>query len=260
MVGARVDVELATPAKPGDAAVVGCALAPGPWFDAATARPRPRPAHAVWAAADPRGYGGARARGRAHVHLGRGNTALTRPVVLADGFGHGPADHPVAALTGDGPLDALLDSGRDLVLVGFAERHTHVQANAGVLLDVLHRVRREARGPLVVGGVGAGGLVARYALCLFENEGVGHAAAAYLSLDTPHDGAWAPLVLQQLAYYFERFPAGGTTAELLRGPAAQQVFAAWVRDAKYSGPVAAPLRQAFLADLRRVGGFPAAPG
>ncbi|EWC64075.1 hypothetical protein UO65_0602 [Actinokineospora spheciospongiae] len=260
MTGARVDVELVAPAEPGagDIAVVGRAVAPGAWFDVGAARPRPRTPDAVWELVDGRGYNGVHARGRALVHLGRGNRTPRKPVILADAHGHGPSADPVTRLTGDALVDDLLASGYDVVLVGFAERQTYLQANAGALAECVRRAAAERTGtaPLTVGGIGSGGLIARYALALLETDGHDHETDVYLSCDTPHDGAWIPLILQQLAHFFGRFPGAGDRAELLRAPAAQQLLGAWVRDAKYSGPVQSPLRKQFLDDLRRIGDFP----
>jgi hypothetical protein len=159
-------------------------------------------------------------------------------------------------------LDQLLAQGIDVVLLGFGVRHAHVQANAGVAAACVRRAIAERAGsaPLVVGGVGVGGLITRYALAEMETRGEDHQTATYLSYDSPHNGAWIPLILQQLAHFSQSLAPAGQ-ADLIRSPAAQQVLWAWVESARYSGPVATAslLRVEFLEDLRRVGWFPVRP-
>ncbi|MFG2212782.1 hypothetical protein [Streptomyces sp. NPDC048638] len=165
-----------------------------------------------------------------------------------------------------GFLEQLLSAGIDVVLLGFEERHTYTQANAGVVISAINRVIQERQGdePLIVGGVSMGGIITRYALAEMENQHQDHQTATYLSWDSPHNGAWIPLILQQMAYFFESLPAKPgkvKEAELIRSPAAQQLLYAWIPDAKYDGPVAtsSELRTQFLAELRDLGQFPQRP-
>ncbi|MFG3255819.1 hypothetical protein [Streptomyces sp. NPDC048172] len=209
-----------------------------------------------------------RARGTADVHPARGTpgrTALVRPMVFADGFGHGPSDLPALYGHFRELFDALRASGVDVVLLGFAERQASLQANAGVAVSCVRKAvaRQSGYEPLTVGGVGMGGLVTRYALARMEHDGEDHRAGVYLSYDVPHNGAVIPLLLQQLAYFFEALDPGGDRAQaaLVRSPAAQQLLWGWVPGAATPGPVAtaSPLRAEFLRELRRVGWFPRVP-
>ncbi|MFI7616072.1 esterase/lipase family protein [Nonomuraea terrae] len=247
----------------------------GVWFsaeqdgDADTRRPE-----TTWELVADRPHQGVTAKGRAAVHLAEGHRTLTRPLILADGFGHGPSDLDALWRHFNTPyqdgkpgfLDRLRSMGIDVVLLGFNQRHTYLQANAAVAVSCVQRVLAERTGeaPLVVGGVSMGGMVTRYALARMEADGLDHQTDKYFSYDTPHLGAWIPLVLQQLAYLHEALqpPEGGEPgqAELIRSPAAQQLLWGWVDSADFSGPVTAnPLRQEFLDDLRRVGWFPMRP-
>ncbi|WP_370155648.1 hypothetical protein [Streptacidiphilus sp. EB129] len=211
----------------------------------------------------------------AAVYYANGRKNLVRPFIFADGFNYGPSDlpglwdHLNAPYPGGekGFLDQLLDAGIDVILVGFEERHTYIQANAGVVISAIHQAIAERQGDaqLIVGGVSMGGMITRYALAEMEHHGQDHQTGTYLSWDSPHNGAWIPLVLQQMAYFFEDFPAGDPDApkraELIRSPAAQQLLWAWVENAKYSGQVAtsSELRKQFLAELEEYGQFPALP-
>ncbi|MFF4190427.1 hypothetical protein [Nonomuraea sp. NPDC001831] len=278
---ARIDVERVQaqesgPAPAGRAQQIAGALPTGVFFahDPAGSGERREP-DARWELTSAWPYQGRLATGTAAVHLAAGHDALVRAMIFADGFGLGPSD--LAGLWGrlDAPypphgdrlLSRLLAQGIDVVLLGFAARHTHLQANAGVAAACVGRVISERLGttPLIVGGLGAGGLVTRYALAEMERRREDHQTTTYLSYDSPHNGAWLPLVLQQLAHFAEALaPAAPGTpgqAELIRSPAAQQLLWGWVPDGRYSGPVAtaSPLRLAFIEDLRAAGWFPLRP-
>ncbi|MGR6913892.1 hypothetical protein ACU635_06525 [[Actinomadura] parvosata] len=233
-----------------------------------------RPADQIWDLVGDRPHQGQTATGRAAVHLAEGHDALTRPLILADGFNYGPSDLDALWRHFNQPyqqgvpgfLDQLRSMGIDVVLLGFDQRHIAIQANAAVAVTAVLRAIEERRGdtPLVVGGASMGGIVTRYALARMENERVDHQTDKYFSYDAPHLGAWIPLVLQQLAYLHEALAprsGGPGQAELIRSPAAQQLLWGWVDSADYSGPVttSSPLRREFLDDLRRVGWFPMRP-
>jgi hypothetical protein len=247
----------------------------GVWFATPSTRAdaAPRPDF-EWDLVGDRPHQGRTATGRANVYLAEGHSALTRPLILADGFNYGPSNlselwaHFNAPYQKGAPgfLDQLRAMGIDVVLLGFDQRHTYIQANAAVAVSGILRTIEEREGdlPLVVGGVSMGGMITRYALARMETDRIDHQTDKYFSYDTPHLGAWIPLVLQQLAYLHESLQPrqdGPGQAELIRSPAAQQLLWGWVEDENYSGPVttASALRQEFLDDLRRVGWFPMRP-
>ncbi|MFE7114012.1 esterase/lipase family protein [Streptomyces sp. NPDC057654] len=215
---------------------------------------------------------GSRANGTAAVYYAEGRTHLQKPFLFADGFNYGPSDLPALFDHFNTPyqegrpgfLDQLRARGFDIVLIGFDERHTHIQHNAEVAIHAIRRAIAERRGsePLTVGGVSMGGIITRYALAKLENDDFDHETDTYLSWDSPHNGAWIPLILQQLAYFFEKLaPAEPSQAALIRSPAAQQLLWAWVPDAKYSGEVAtaSELRKDFVRELADLGDFPRRP-
>ncbi|MEV4173240.1 hypothetical protein [Nonomuraea sp. NPDC049709] len=247
----------------------------GVWFATPPQRQgEARQAEQTWDLVGDQPHHGRIATGRAAVHLADGHDALTRPLILADGFNYGPSDldelwrhfNKPYQKGAPGFLDQLRTMGIDVVLLGFDQRHISIQANAAVAVTCVLRAIEERRGdnPLVVGGVSMGGMITRYALARMENERIDHQTDKYFSYDTPHLGAWIPLVLQQLAYLHEALEPrsdGPGQAELIRSPAAQQLLWGWVESADYSGPVtsSSALRQEFLEDLRRVGWFPMRP-
>ncbi|MFJ7274117.1 hypothetical protein [Kitasatospora sp. NPDC098663] len=276
----RIDVALTAlsegQGEPGksELAEIADSLTPGVWFTSAlSGEAAGRAADVTWELTGSP-YEGQTATGQAAVYYANPKFGLRKPFIFADGFNYGPSDLPglfayfsTAADGGPGLFDQLLSRGYDIVLVGFTERHTHIQANAEVAIAAILRAVAERKGDerLTVGGVSMGGIITRYALAKLETATVDHETATYLSFDSPHNGAWIPLILQQMAYFFEGFtpagPDGVKQADLIRSPAAQQLLWAWVEDSKYEGPVAtsSQLRKEFLADLDRVGNFPQIP-
>lgn len=215
---------------------------------------------------------GSHASGTAAVYYADGRSHLQKPFLFADGFNYGPSDLPGLFDYFNAPyekgrpglFDQLRARGYDIVLIGFDERHTHVQHNAEVASQAIRRAIAERVGSqaLTVGGVSMGGIITRYALAKMENDGADHETATYLSWDSPHNGAWIPLILQQMAYFFEKLaPAEPAQAALIRSPAAQQLLWAWVPDSKYSGAVAtaSDLRKDFVRELADLGNFPRRP-
>ncbi|WP_407915224.1 hypothetical protein [Kitasatospora sp. NE20-6] len=264
-----------TEASPSQLAELAATLPQHVWFASAAPAAEdgdaPEPTF-TWPLHGAYSHKGKVATGTAHVHLAPGHRNLERPLILADGFDYGPSNLPglwkhFDAAEGGHFLTRLGEAGIDVILLGFEERHTYIQANAGVATACIHRAIAEQVGnaPLAVGGVSMGGMITRYALARMEAEEVDHRTGIYFSWDTPHNGAWIPLILQQMAYFFEDFtpaePDRPKQAELIRSEAAQQLLWAWVENSKYEGPVAtaSQLRTDFLAELAGYGSFPARP-
>lgn len=249
----------------------------GPWFGMSltAATDTARKADRVFPVVSERAYLGRHGTGTMAVHLANGHDQLVRPLIFADGFNYGKSNlddlwahfNTPYSPNGVGLFDQLLMAGVDIVLLGFDKRHDYIQVNAGVAEECIRRViaKREGNIPLTVGGVSMGGVITRFALAMMERDGIDHETGTYLSYDSPHNGAWIPLILQQMAYFFESLtpstPEKPSQAELIRSPAAQQLLWAWVEDSKYSGPVAtcSPLRTQFVNELRELGWFPARP-
>lgn len=277
-ISARIDVELTNEQEP-EAAIAARQA------EFAAAIPSgvllaPPETHGHTASADPdeqwvlasgrRYYRDADAGGIAAVYYADGHHGIIRPMIIADGFNYGTSDLDGLHehLNAHGFLDQLSAAGVDVILLGFATRHTYIQANAGVAISCIRRAIQERAGdaPLIVSGLSMGGLITRYALAAMEHDGEDHETQTYLSMDSPHNGAWIPIILQQLAYFFEHLtpptqPGKPRQADLVRSAAAQQLLWGWVADSRYSGPVAtaSPLRGEFLDDLTKLGWFPSRP-
>ncbi|WP_405856187.1 putative lipase [Streptomyces sp. NBC_00090] len=204
-----------------------------------------------------------------------GQTAVKRPVILADGFAPGKSDGNAlyeGLENGEYPfISTLREAGFDVVLLGFADRTASILDNADVAIECIRRTiaEREGDAPLAVGGFSMGGLVTRYALAKMERQKEQHETATYLSYDTPHRGAWLPLGVQALAHYVKEHWGGPLTplynsfSNLVNSPAARQMLR-WHLDtaAGTTLDVADGRHQDridFLDALERMGSWPQIP-
>ncbi|GHC59848.1 esterase/lipase family protein [Streptomyces flavofungini] len=201
--------------------------------------------------------------GTAWVYRGEGNSTLTRPVLLADGFNTGPStpDFSWDALEYSAAyplLSELRRRGRDVVLVGFHERSASILDNSQAAITAIRRANDERVGdhPLAVGGFSMGGLVTRYALARMEFDGADHQTQLYFSYDSPHRGAWIPIALQAFAHYIRKLDA--RFSHQINSPASRQLLAQHIAEWE---DIAAPdkEREEFLAELGRVRGWPRRP-
>ncbi|HEX4812302.1 MAG TPA: hypothetical protein VFV66_06065 [Nonomuraea sp.] len=200
--------------------------------------------------------------GTAWVYYGDRNPGLTRPVLLADGFGAGRSD-----------IDELYDGlerrafplisqlrrrGRDVVVIGYDDRGASILDNAQTATAAIHRAVDERLGntPLLAGGFSMGGLVTRYALTRMEVQRIDHQVGVYFSWDTPHRGAYVPISLQAFAHYIKPYDA--RFADLFNSPAARQLLA-WHLPDWNGAPGIDPLRTQFLQKLAEIGGWPRIP-
>jgi pimeloyl-ACP methyl ester carboxylesterase len=227
--------------------------------------PAPEP-NDTWLFTEAEPYEGVRATGIAWVYYRTGGSDITNPMIFADGFGSGSTklDDIWRLLNKAGLATALRDAGKDLIILGYTKKDEYVQANAMVAVECIDRTIRERKGskPLVVAGGSMGGLVTRYALLHLEGKPRGHQTSTYLSYDTPHDGAWLPLILQHFAYYFElRTEEAERMVALIRSRAAQQMLIAWwsSKDDHGENSRGRKLRDDLNAQLEKMGNMPKRP-
>ncbi|MER6578431.1 hypothetical protein [Nonomuraea sp. NPDC001023] len=200
--------------------------------------------------------------GTAWVYYGERNQTLTRPVLLADGFGAGATD-----------IDELYDGlerrafpliselrrrDRDVVVIGYDDRGASILDNAETVTAAIHRAAAERVGDnrLLAGGFSMGGLVTRYALARMETQHVDHQVGVYFSWDTPHRGAYVPISLQAFAHHSKAYDP--RFSDLFNSPAARQLLA-WHLPDPNGVPGVDPLRTQFLRELESVGGWPRIP-
>ncbi len=199
--------------------------------------------------------------GKAWVYYSNSKFGLKRPVLLSDGFENGPSS---LAVLWDGLerkdfpfISELRQRGYDLILIGYDERNASILKNANVAIAAIEKAIEERKGdaPLTVGGFSMGGLITRYALAKMESEDHEHETALYVSIDSPHRGAWVPIALQALAHFMTATPA---LSKQINSDAARQLL--WRHIETVEGtPAEDELRTKFLDELKRVGGWPSVP-
>ncbi|WP_066947024.1 esterase/lipase family protein [Streptomyces lushanensis] len=200
--------------------------------------------------------------GSARVYYGEGQKGVVRPVVLADGFNLGPSDFDWLwdqLENGRFPfISELRRRGRTLVLVGFDERSGSILRNAETVMAAILRTSAEQLDDtrLLAGGFSMGGIVTRYALAKMEQRRMDHRVGVYLSVDSPHRGAWVPIGLQAFAHYTA--VVDDTYLRQISSPASQQMLWRYLGDMKGT-PQESPLRAEFLDELRKVGSWPQIP-
>ena len=196
--------------------------------------------------------------GQAWVFRAEDHEQLVNPLILVEGF---PGGRPYAftyeLLNQNRLVEALLGKGYDLVIVGLGNGDRAIEHNAHVLMQCIHKVREKTDRPLVVGGIGTGALVARYALAALEKQGRPHGTRAYLSIDAPHEGAYTSVGAQWFVHSLAPFaPALRAWAERLTAPAHEQLQLLVVQDGALGVGKA---RTAFKEELGKVGGYPRQP-
>ncbi|WP_282689200.1 MULTISPECIES: hypothetical protein [unclassified Streptomyces] len=199
--------------------------------------------------------------GFAWIFRGEGNSSLTRPMIMADGFnlGRSKLDVLYDGLENNGYpfISELRRRGRDVILLGFEERSASILDNANAAEAAIMRATAEQQGdaPLVVGGFSMGGIVTRYALARLEEQLGHHRTALYFSYDSPHRGASIPVGVQAFSHFI---PFPNDFARQMDSPAARQML--WQHYDKDTGKIGiAPERTELLAALERLGGWPMIP-
>ena len=197
-------------------------------------------------------------RGNAYVFRAHGQTSLSRPMLVAEGFPGGyPCDYLYAMLNQHDCLEALRSAGYDMILLSFANGADLIQNNAQVMQACIQQAMQRTSAALVVSGVSMGGLVARYALADMEARQQPHNTRIFLTIDTPHRGAYTNLCSQWFVHYFAKaFPMAQSFAQLLDSPANQQFVMSWFNG---SAAIVSPLREQFIKDLDAIGNYPQQP-
>ena len=196
--------------------------------------------------------------GTVFVYHAPGRGEILHPILLAQGFhGGNPPQNFYDLLNQHGTADSLRRAGYDILLLAFDDGSELIENNAVVFTACLEEVKRRTPRPLVVGGFSMGGLVSRYALAAMERQGIPHQTRIFLTIDTPHRGAYTSLAAQWLAQTFAPYsPVAAEVVQLLDSPANQQFVIRWLHNGRAEE---SPLRKRFKEALDSLGSYPRQP-
>lgn len=134
----------------------------------------------------------------ANVYLGNDNK-LDRPVFIIEGYDV-YNEYGFSKYWNDFNFNivgqSLLDTGRDIVFINFANGANDIFGLARYTKYLIHTIGKIAESEnqqMVVAGVSMGGLVARIALKEMEDSNFKHNTSLYITYDTPHRGANLPI-------------------------------------------------------------------
>ncbi len=207
--------------------------------------------------------------GDVSIILGNGNSAITNPVIIVDGFDPGdfrPVEGLWELVNQQNMADSLILFGNDIILLNFHDGGGYIQRNAMLfinLIDTVQYIMGEAgtlkeNPQIVVVGPSMGGLITRYALTYMEKTGMHHHVRNWISFDSPHKGANIPLGIQHwLRFFAEVAGSEGAQAGLIKinSIAAKQMML--YHYSATAGGLAGPdaMRSVFVNDIDTMG-FP----
>lgn len=125
-------------------------------------------------------------------------------------------------------LNDLRAMGFDIIMLDFYDGAARIEDNSKLLQELISRciAFRVGLEPIVVAGASMGGQVARHALRQMELDGVNHCTRLFISLDSPHQGAYIPAALQETIYELSEYVSAAAVMidnKLMR-PAARQML------------------------------------
>ncbi len=208
-------------------------------------------------------YAGGFAGGEAYVYLAPGNTGVTQPIVVVEGFDLDNSmdwDELYALLNDENLIEDARAEGYDVVVLNFADATDYIQRNAFVVLRLMQEVglliAPQAKFPLV--GASMGGLCSRYALAYMETNSLPHRVGTFITFDTPHRGANIPLGVQHWLDFFAGESADAATLLAQLGtPAARQMLVYHHATPPATTGQSDVLRATFDSELATLGNYPA---
>lgn len=124
-------------------------------------------------------------------------------------------------------FDALLAEGFDLVYMDFEDGTRAAAAQAALLGHVLDLISEHSStaGQTVVVGASMGGVIARLALRERELAGTADCVRQFITIDSPHRGAYLPIALQEaLGFFAQHDVQAAELMEALNSAAARELL------------------------------------
>lgn len=146
-----------------------------------------------------------------YIKLKEGQTQITKPLIIAEGFDTGHITNPRQE-AGENNIEDFISTANqynqlnlkfneyDIIYVDWGIGTDYIQSNAELFKKAIRWVNQNKIGTEknVVMGQSMGGLIARYALKDMEDNGENHNANLFISHDAPHLGANTPLSIQYM--------------------------------------------------------------
>lgn len=147
-------------------------------------------------------------------------------------------------------ITQLQDADYDIVLLDFLNGADYIQRNSSILQHLINLVNEYKVGNHgnVVVGASMGGQVSRHALKNMELQGTKHCCRLWISMDSPHKGAYIPAGVQGLLEEMAQFSdeAENFINGHLKKPAAQQLL-------RYNRFANSNLHQDWYSDIDELG-------
>lgn len=164
--------------------------------------------------------------------VGPAEGRLDKVVIIAEGFdlkNEYNWEHIFETFGFDQIYDLFYENGYDIVILDYGDSHKFINDHAVTLIELIDSVNTEKIGdhPNTIIGASMGGLVARYALLVMEDQNRDHETGLYVSFDSPHQGANIPLGFQKLLQHFNYLsfiPGIRETWQGLTSEAAEQLL------------------------------------
>ena len=175
-------------------------------------------------------YTGSRVGAQVTTYLRRGNTTITKPFIVVEGFDpwrvissldNSSAKHELGSTHHRNfmrrELSELISNDYDFIYIDWLDSTEDIRDNAYLLIEIIRSINRRkvvdaCTERTIIMGQSMGGLVTRVALCMMEKNGESHEVSTYVSHDTPHLGANVPLgalyFVHHLLSYINGYQAG----------------------------------------------------
>jgi hypothetical protein len=209
-------------------------------------------------------YGGDFGSGEAYLYLSDSHAVLTDPVIVVEGFdidNNMNWEELYEYLNQESMVESMRADGYDVVALNFTDATDFIQRNAFVLVELIQEVNAaiDPGTDMAIVGASMGGLVGRCALAYMETNALDHNMRAFISFDSPQNGANIPLGLQYWVDFFsENSEDAAYMLDRLNTPAARQLLVYHYTDPPGATGQSDPLRAALIADLASVGDYPEA--
>jgi|GEM_PF-3062022 len=191
----------------------------------------------------------------AYVYYGCGNTELKKPFIIVEGFDPANITFPWVTINknnvitengiirslqqnANGMFDKLREEGYDIIIIDYKSGGESCWINAKYFKQTLRKINliknnNNSVFRNTVMGVSMGGLVSRIALKQMENDQEDHESDIFISVDSPHNGAYIPMSVQGFFIFADGvFDKGAGLGALSNLAAREMLMMYWTKGGK----------------------------